>query len=386
MNAKDCRMKVALIIDEHLKPRVIKIASALSRRGIAVYLLGRRDVNYRLGSNRKVFQKVILFNPEKREIHQICKAVNADVYHIFAETNISKWIEQFIIENSKKKKIIFDQYDSYRGFVTDDFDEFARREKNCLENANGVCERNFEVQYIKERFGYKLPAELQFFDYCYGYENEADRLDNGEKLKIVYGGRLIGRSIFADKFSLSRYKIERDGLYYLSQIINKHNGLFYIIPFQKTMGPFYSEYRNLTKKYSSTFLGNPMDIEELIGFEKQMDYGIDCFDVEELVKKYSDGTTGIEHKNKYYATNKFFDYLDAGIMPIYSRDYELFGKYLENRGAAIYCKVEDFDDRYDELMATRYKNKELACKARKELSINNQIVRLINFYDEIIKE
>ena len=90
-----------------------------------------------------------------------------------------------------------------------------------------------------------------------------------------------------------------------------------------------------------------------------------------------------EREHQYYATNKYFDYLDAGIMPIYGRKEEKFGRYLARYGGAIYCTLEDLPSQMDILKKNKKKNRKGAQKAREIFAMDRQIGRLIAFYHEV---
>lgn len=138
----------------------------------------------------------------------------------------------------------------------------------------------------------------------------------------------------------------------------------------------------MRKKYECLNIKEPMNYEELIRYESQMNYGIDCVELEEDIGAFceQESSFNIRAKNKYYATNKYFDYLDAGIVPIYGRKGELFGNYLARMGGAVKCSLEEMPDKIEELKTNCEENRKKACKAREVLSIDNQIHRLIAFY------
>ncbi len=375
-------MKIALMVDL-FKPRVIKIKKALQKRGIDVITLANKDNAYFLEENKSFYGDAILFNANDfYEIEGLIKRYEIDVCHIFCETYISQWVEYIVGELQGKIKTVLDQYDSYRDYVTEIEDDFSRREKFCLENADGVCCRNYKIRHYK-KYGYKPKNELLFLDYCWGtFDNGLDNRSSG-KLKIVYGGRLLAATVYSPDFFIKRYNIERAGFQFISKIIHEFGGEFTIIPVIDVNEPGYSEYRNLARRYPSTKFQKPMEFSDLIRFESQMDYGIDCLDLEHIIKKYGSYPSGVKRETTYYATNKFFDYLDAGIMPIYGRDYELFGKYLEENGGALYCKLEDMPDKLPFLEASRDRFKRQAKDARQFFSIDKQIQRLLDFYQTI---
>lgn len=133
-------------------------------------------------------------------------------------------------------------------------------------------------------------------------------------------------------------------------------------------------------------LKKPMKFQALIKYESNMDYGIDCLEFQNKMDEYEKifaGTTDYRAKAKYYATNKFFDYIDAGIPILYGKKNEMFGRCFARYGAAIPCAVEDMPDMLDELKANRDQYAENVKVARETLSIEKQINRLIEFYKSL---
>ncbi len=381
------KLKVCLMVDAYLKPRTIKIGRSLKRNDVQVAIIADKNTKEQIKRTKKFYDELFFFDKsDGNALRHICKKAGADIFHIVSEAHISEWIESLINDKGEIGTIIFDQYDHYRGFVSEEWDVFAKREKRCLEESDGICKRNFEADYLKEAYGYKPKKEIQFFDYCWG--DYADKNHYGapddSKLKIVYGGRLLPLDVSMQDYYANLYKVERAGYTYVARIMEEYGGSFTIIPSVDIGGRMYSGYRNLPRMFPSTVIEHPMNTEDLIRFEGEMDYGIDCVDLKQIVGKYAGHMPGFIKEHTYYATNKFFDYLDAGIMPIYGRDYELFGRHLEKAGAAYYCSLDDMKDRLDYLKENRGRMKNQVMEARELFSVDKQIKRLIAFYKECI--
>ena len=368
-------MKVALIVDCWLKPRCIKIGRALRKKGISVIVIANKSLRPQIKTSAIFYDDVFYYGEnDYSEFLTICNKAHANIYHVISEAHINDRIEKLMSDDKRMGAVVFDQYDHYRGFVTEREDGYAKRERFCIENADGICKRNFEAEFLKK--------EILFFDCCWGEEIQTEYFrDNGDKrLKIVYGGRLLRCDVQMQDYYTNLYKIERAGYRFVSKMMDTYGGIFVIIPTVDISKQGYSEYRNLKRLYPSVIIKKPMNTEDLIRYESGMDYGIDCVDLEWAVNKYDGTLTGLIREHTYYATNKFFDYLDAGIMPIYGRKYEKFGKYLEDNGAAVYCTLDDMENKLDFLKENRVKYKEQAVEAKHQFSIDSQIDRLIDFY------
>lgn len=380
---KSVNNKEVVLIADHIKPRVIKIGCALRNKNFRIVLILKKQSKSEITkTDIKFFDKVCFFEG-KEEVYKKCLLFSPLVYHVFMEAYVEEWVEYIIRNKTEIGKVVYDQYDIYRGFVINELDEAGQREKYCLENADGLCCRMFETQHLKHKYHYQFKGKrILFLDYCWNNNNNVPVI-NGEddRLKFVYGGRLLARPIS----NADRYKIELHGFEHLARTIQNHNDYFVMIPSKPCKGTEYSAYRSMRRKYSHLLIKDPMDFSTLINYESRMDYGIDCVELEEDMEKYCEqvNSFNMRAKNRYYATNKYFDYLDAGVMPIYGRKGEMFGNYLSRVGGAIWCSLEEMPDKMEELRKEREINKKKVCEARNALAIDKQIGRLIAFYKDI---
>lgn len=380
---KSVKENEVVLIADRIKPRIAKIGYALKKKNFKVVLLVEERNKNDLKKTDTTFFSNIYFFEGKKELYVKCLFFSPIVYHIFTEVTVAEWAEFLIQNKNTLGKIVYDQYDIYRGFVTSNLNEIGKREKYCLENADGLCCRMFETQHLKHKYHYQFKGKrLLFLDYCWNNSNIAPILgkSNGS-LKFVYGGRLLARPIT----NIERYKIELNGFDYISKTVQDNNAYFVILPSVSCSGSRYSAYHSLKRKYSHLLIKEPMSFKKLINYERHMDYGIDCVELNEDIETYceQENAFDMKAKNRYYATNKYFDYLDAGVMPIYGRKGELFGNYLARYGGAIWCSLEEMPDKMNELRLNRDINKKKACKAREVFAIESQIERLIAFYKKI---
>lgn len=372
-----------VLIADHIKPRIAKIGYALKKNNFNVVLLLEKRSKDDLKKTDTAFFSNIYFFDEKEDLYLKCLFFSPLVYHIFTEASVAGWAEYLVQNKNTMGKIVYDQYDIYRGFITDSLDEIGKREKYCLENADGLCCRMFETQHLKHKYHYQFKGKrLLFLDYCWNNADTVSAVTRSKgNMKFVYGGRLLARPIT----NTERYKIELNGFEHIAKIVQNNNAYFVILPSASCDGSRYSAYHNLKRKYSHLLIKEPMNYKKLIKYERHMDYGIDCVELNEDIEAYCERENAfdIKAKNRYYATNKYFDYLDAGVMPIYGRQGELFGNYLARFGGAVWCSLEEMPDKMNELKIKRDINKKKACRAREIFAIENQIERLITFYKEI---
>lgn len=156
-----------------------------------------------------------------------------------------------------------------------------------LENADGLCCRMFETQYLKHTYHYQFKGKrLLFLDYCWNdVDVDSKPEKDGTSLKFVYGGRLIPKP--RTRTEGYRYKIELNGLTHIARTIQENQAYLAILPHRPCKGSDYSAYQRLGKKYSHIVIKDPMNYRKLIRYERHMDYGLDCLELNEDIERYS---------------------------------------------------------------------------------------------------
>lgn len=373
----DCVVLIAGLI----KPRIAKIGYALRKKGYEVILLLEDTKSGSISnSGYRFYDRLYLFSSPE-DVYCKCLAIRPLAYHIFTEASVSAWAEYLMHRKSQLGKVVYDQYDVYRGMNRIHNRNLERREKYCFENADGLCCRSFETQYLKQHFHYKFNGKrILFLDYCWNkyhyphYEKSTD-----ESLQIVYGGRILppqSKDVFG--------QMEWEGLNFIADSLKQKKGTFTVIPVELTKS--HDDFLKLEEKNPFFKVTRPMKYSELLKYESNMDYGIDCLEFQYKMNEYERQfayVTDYRAKARYYATNKFFDYLDAGIPIIYGRKNEMFGRYFARYGVAIPCAVENLPHKMDELKKNRNQYAENIKQAKEKLAIENQIERLIDFYQSL---
>lgn len=372
-----------VFIADYLKPRIHKMGYALRRKGYrVVLLLDEMGAGNFANVDMECFDKVVVFR-SKEDVFLKCLCFKPLVYHLFSEANVKDYSQYLISKKLLVGKFVYDQYDVFKGLSRFKNATIESREKYCFENADGICCRSFETQYLKHKYNYHFSGKrILFLDYCWNrYRFEPKNQDENDSLKFVYGGRLLSprtRDVLET--------IEWEGFQYIANEAVKQNNYFVIIPSQAYERKDMIRFISLSNSNSHVKIKKPMSFKKLINYENTMDYGIDCAEFQSKMDDYERQFGYIydyRAKARYYATNKFFDYIDAEIPALYGRKDEMFGKYLEKYGGAIPCSLEELPMKMEQLKKDRNINKQKVREAKEFLSIDNQIGRLITFYDEI---
>ncbi len=371
--------KCVIFIADEMSPRIEKIGYALKRKGIKIVIfLQKKGIEEVVCNKENVYDKMYKFK-NIRELYFLCLKFKPLVYHIFSTCCVEKWIV-FLIKNKHHiGKVVYDPYDIYRDMYGEKNKCYIKYEKFCLENSDGIVCRNFQTQYLKNKYGYCFKGKrLLFMDYCWNHNSPVKypKADE-EELCIVYGGRLLPH-----RSNNLLSQIEWDGLSSWIETTKKYKAKMVVIASNMTDKNEFKDFYRLAKRNPNFILKGKMDLNALIKYENRMDYGTDTFELAKDQKK-SFKDFNFAAREKYCATNKYFDYIDAGIPIICGRPSEMLGRYLEKYGIVFRCTLEELPERMDELKQRRNEYAANVAKARKELSIEKQIPRLIRFYKQL---
>lgn len=370
--------QVVLISSTH-NVRVVKFAYGLKKKGYNIILLfegNAKEFKNIWNGFEKYCDKIILY---KTPIEGYFYALlyNPLVYHVFTNTNFD------VLENLIKNnigKIVMDNYDGVKGFLavmerTKEGRKIINQEKFCMENSDGLCCRSFESQWLKKHYGYKFKGKrILFFDYCWNksfiFKDKAN-ISNKE-LSFVYVGGLRTKQMYPE--AADTCKLE------LAEILTKNNVNYYMY-INKYKKNIYKDYIKMDKINSKFHFIKGVSYKKLLHLLKNYDYGCHiCRDIS--MKGYKKFLPYYKSKYIYASTNKFFDYIDAGL-PILAVEPIMILKYLSKYGIVIPINLENCEEKLEDLKVNYKKYLNNTIKARKELSINKNIPRLIEFYNNI---
>ena len=121
-----------------------------------------------------------------------------------------------------------------------------------------------------------------------------------------------------------------------------------------------------------------LDYDKLVNELSQYDYGIVPTKDNVWEKEFSGYNT--KYKYIYAATNKYFDYLDAGLPIIAGLPLKMV-ECLEKKGVLINWKNGQYDFEYLRKMKDKMKSNVMMVK--EELRIGRHINKLLDFYESI---
>lgn len=369
VNSKERNNKKIIFAVGDLSPRVIKIAKALQQVGyeIKVFI-----------SPRAMVRDVCKNGLKQLNIsYVVCECIEEFMYRIILEKgkllHLFTYIENVTVDSILIQykelfpPIIYDEYDIHNKMYAFTEKNMLEKEKYCLENADGICNRGFEIDYLKELGFYVKGKVIQFHDFCNDGVVEFDKEDS--ELSLCYVGGVATEREYPDaSFSC---------ILELAEKCEKEGCHLHIYP-SIWDDERYNDYIELDRKSLFFHFHKPVPTEKLQYEISKLDYGI------MPIKKdfYDREINGYYKKEKYIycTTNKLFDYLDAG-MPIITPWSIKLVQYLEPMGVVLNWAIEDYD--FDELRRRKKGLREKAKKAKDKLQMKNNIRDLISFYDSL---
>ncbi len=365
----------------HLSARISKIVGALKRKGFSVIILSYWP-NRNLWFLDEISEADIPIYPCKCIHELLYRALQFEplVYYFEPRWGDCLWAEIMLKNKKYFGKIVLSLYDIVNdGFIIDQPVSKLECEQFALENADGVVWRWFSKSFLENK-GFRFQGKsIQFLDCCNNNKEimiQIDRDSSIIKLCEVCG---VGNEYVEDRTYNTNYMDYARVSEILERIGNRDDCIFH----------FYAGKLNeqnvkicdsLKEKYRNFNYFVNVEHADLIERLMQYDFGCDFytggdFPSDDIIHgRY----TGSIWKNS--TRNIFFDYLSAGI-PIISTAPQKLIEFLDDYKVVVKMDLKNLDMEYLKKMKERYKEKVIF--ARKELDINNQISRLIDFFEQL---
>lgn len=355
-----------------LTPRVLKIINALQNTKFEIKVFFYPDIEVRTIC-KKEFEKLRIVSKEctsREELMYHIILEHAKLVHMFSK--IENTIISYILVKLRSimPALIFDQYDIINEFYYKYPSNWMEEERFCLENADGVCNRGYELEYLGKEKGYFFRGKLlQFFDYCKNDNLVKYELKDKNDLSICYAGGVTTEKEYPNSVVVCWLE--------LAKMCMEAQCHLHIYP-ARWIEELYFEYIELEKYNNYFHFHYPVSSDLLRQELSQYDYGIHPIKagfLEQEVIAYNK-----KEKVIYGVTNHFYDYLDAGI-PIIAASPILFVKDFAEKGVLIPWTIEEYN--FDFLRANKEKYRKAVIKVQEELQIKKHICKLTKFYDDL---
>ncbi|MEP6755487.1 MAG: hypothetical protein ABJA67_08300, partial [Chthonomonadales bacterium] len=245
-------------------------------------------------------------------------------------------------------------------------------ERACMAGADGLVAHSLEPNEGFRRYGIARkdrPPTLFFPLYCDDdlFVDHVPKISNTE-LHLVYAGGVAGSHRDAKHYGNIQF-------FGLIDTLTKQGLHFHIYPSPTNIRADVEEYEALAHVNPRFHFHDPVPQERLAGELGRYHYGIHLGFVNDAEHKQSSA------KYRLCTTLKLFNFIEAGI-PVLSSDNLEFQAWLVTRyGSGIRLKREEIEVLAQILEMVSYASIANTLRGgRNELSIKNQMLRLLRFY------
>lgn len=374
-----------VVISGSISARIVKITGALKRKQYSVVVLNCCQ------------QKEPWSITELQSIHILlhsCSCIEEMLYNALQYCPLvyifeprwgdCSWVEIMLRNKQYFGKIVLALYD----VLNDCYAKFAQdrlsTEKYALEHADGIIWRSFSKEYLSEKGFQYQGKSIQFLDYCPHmetdfYEMNSNSVNSDSSVVKLCSVNAQGDVYVEDKtYEVPYTDFARVGEI-LEQIGNRVDCCFHF--YAGTLKKENIERcKWYEKKYKNFKFFLNIKHDELLRRLRDYDYGCYLYTSGEwpsddvVMGMYS----GSDCKNG--VRNTFFDFLYAGLPIIATTPLKLVD-YLKQYDVVIKMNLSDIN--IDYLRQNKLFYKEKVINAREELDIDNQVPRLIHFFEEI---
>ncbi|MDQ3111268.1 MAG: hypothetical protein M3R17_15370 [Bacteroidota bacterium] len=365
----DSSLKTLVFVGEHLPPRIPRMAKWLKRKYKYRIVLLCSHAGYTPAfANNSIDYTFLFRNPV--HLRRILRTLPPIwVMHSFAPKSHFGNIAREMLPQVQFIHDMQDVLATYYGTNPETrwLKQELPHEKSCLENADGVISHSMEVNEGFRRYKIsKKPPSLFFPLYCDGDSFLNIEKKTGEEIHLVYAGGVAGSHRDAKHYGNTQF----------GQLIKKltSQGLhFHIYPSPTNVRADYEEYEILSKENPLFHFHAPVPQEKLSAELSRYHFGLLPF-----FKELSEQSAA---KLKFATTLKLFNYLEAGLPVIVSKDLGFQSWIIERYGAGMGIELRDIESLGNLLRQRDYSIiQQKVIQAREKLSLAKNIHRLDDFY------
>lgn len=369
-----------VIISDRPGSREAKIGYALKHTGWQPILFHRKALSF---DADLYFDKVHRYNHEWEALHSACD-YSPMAYHIMVNSDY-RLAELFV--RHRPGVIVIDSYDCIAGMYTDafmaahpDFSAQIDIERYCFQQADGICCRSREADWLEQQLGYTYRNKLHFPDGCWNRTTGSRTFDDGE-IHTVYAGHID--QMCGDRRAFTAHGSKR----WVAQTLADQKIHFHLYPWSTATGEefesAFSNYRELEQSTRYFHLHTPLPPDQLI--DELSQYDLAMFVYNEFVEPDVVVQNFTSDKLSVCASNKVFDFIDA-LLPIVHIPAK--GSFINELMERHHIRVDGLDGSSQE-WGKRFRNldfnsyQDRMIQARNDYDIRRHVYKLTDFYQAL---
>lgn len=250
----------------------------------------------------------------------------------------------------------------------------VKYEKYNLENADGIIARNLESKDMSRRFSFKFPSKnILFLDYCDEANFQAPEIKPISKdnpIHLVYSGGIFGPSALKSSWGIIDFDVLIKSLHHSKLNLD-------LYPFPNEPLNYYSELLEMEKVNPFLTIHNSVPNFALANEIGKYHFGI-------LPNFKVNSYPIMDFKLDMCTSNKFFNYLEAGIPIIVSDELKFMAWLVKRYQIGIVVKKEELNNLKNIIFEHDYSQMiENVIKVREKLSFQSNNKRLLTFLNSI---
>lgn len=370
--------KLVIFVCQHPRGREAKLAYGLRSVGWDVVLLYAKEANWDVNP---YFSETRRYNNEWEAL-SMASEYSPQAYHVFS---LLADRTAYTFVRHKPGKVIFDPNDMIEGNLNNPWlGREIKRQRYCIENADGLCCRDIQLQYVSRTFNYDRPEKIIYFpEYCWNFSEENPNQREGSESDGI-------SVVLAGNFGIEKRGEGHWGYLDIAKKLASQKIHFHIYPHwfwyfvsKEAFEDTFSDYIALSKRTEYFHLHKPLPMEDVIPELRKYTVGIN------IARAVTFGEVDkIKNQNpeiyRYCGSARVSDYLDAGLPVISNRELTFQFFTLSRYGVVIDGTLDFFEnagERLQRLISPESKDK--IRRGRSSYSIQNNIHRLTSFYESL---
>ena len=371
INNKERNHKRIDFIVESATGRVQKIAEALSARGYfvrAYYLPWTQNISQALEGIKNACSENVECCDEGDILKRLLLTDAFVVHHFMLQGDVFLSVRILATIKDSLPSYVVEHYDVFNGLYTEIDDYIKASERFAFEHADGVVFREFSGDYLEQELAFKIKGKrIVFLDYNSDYYVKSnDEVPIKTDLSLVYAGGVATERQYPN----ASFACMLD----FANLCERHKCHFHLYA-REFDEEKYVDYIELDRHSEYFHFHRPVPFAKLHKEISRYDYAV--MPVRDNVYKSEVDGYYTRQKILYAGTNKFFDYVAAGL-PIIAVSPKLLVDYFAKQGIVVKSTMGQID--FEDLKARRNEMRHKVRDKQKYFSMDAHIDELIEFY------